>query len=130
MSEIRYGKTPLPECCRRIAQRQQEPYAEYFWEIYRSMQENEGESFCKIFCENMEKCLQRLPVSRQDGEDFLSFAREESFEDSSMQLRTIERSLDLLKTTSERLEKENAEKCRMAVGLGAMSGLLLIVILL
>lgn len=130
MSEIRYGKTTLPECCRRIGERQQEPFAQYFLEIHRSMQENQGERFSQVFCENMEKCLKELPVTAQDGEDFLSFARGQSFEDSGMQLRTIERSHELLQTTADKLEKENAEKCRMAIGLGAMGGMLLIVILL
>lgn len=130
MSEIRYGKTTLPECCRRIGERQPEPFATSFLQIYNGMQENQGNSFAKVFCENMESCLKELPITGQDGEDFLAFAKGQSFEDGSMQLRTIERSWELLQTTAERLEKENAEKCRMAVGLGAMSGLLLVVILL
>lgn len=130
MSEISYGKTTLPECCRRIGERQPEPFAECFLHIYKSMQENQGDSFSGVFCENMESCLKELPVTEQDREDFLSFAKGQSFEDGGMQLRTIERSRELLQTTAERLEKENAEKCRMAVGLGAMSGLLLVVILL
>ena len=46
-----------------------------------------------------------------------------------MQLRVIEQSTELLESTVEKLEKENAEKCRMAVGLGAMGGLLLILVL-
>ena len=130
MSEIRYGKTPLPECCKRIGERQPEPFGEAFLGIYHCMQENPGESFPKVFCEIMEKCLQKLPVTKQDKEDFLAFAVGQSFEDGSMQLRTIERSKELLEATAKRLDKENTEKCRMAVGLGAMSGLLLVVILL
>lgn len=130
MSEIRYGKTPLPECCRRIGERQKEPFSEAFLNIYEGMKENQGKAFSQMFCEEMEQCLKKIPITGQDREDFLSFARGQSFEDGCMQLRTIERSKELLQTTAEKLEKENAEKCRMAVGLGAMSGLLLLVILL
>lgn len=130
MSEIRYGKTTLPECCRHIGERLPDPVGKSFGQIYKTMQENGGESFTDVFCENMEKCLAGLPITGQDREDFLSFAMGQSFEDGCMQLRTIERSKELLQATAERLEKENAEKCRMAVGLGAMSGLLLVVILL
>jgi len=74
MSEIRYGKTPLPECCKRIGERQPEPFGEAFLGIYHCMQENPGESFPKVFCEIMEECLQKLPVTKQDTEDFLAFA--------------------------------------------------------
>lgn len=130
MSEIRYGKTPLPECCKRIGERQPEPIGGAFLQIYRCMQEKPGESFTGVFCEIMEECLQNLPITKQDKEDFLTFAVGQSYEDGSMQLRTIERSKELLEVTVRRLEKENTEKCRMAVGLGAMSGLLLVVILL
>ena len=74
--------------------------------------------------------MKKLPVTKEDKEDFLAFARGQSYEDGSMQLRTLERSRELLQITVETLEKENAEKCKMAVGLGAMSGVLLVVILL
>lgn len=46
-----------------------------------------------------------------------------------MQLVSIQRSRTLLEGTMEKLERENGEKCRLALGLGAMSGMLLILIL-
>ena len=130
MSEIGYGKTPLPECCKRIGERQPEPFGSSFLQIAERMQENRGETFSQVFCEVMEECLMKLPIMPQDRVNFLDFARGQSFEDGRMQLRTVERSKELLQTTAEVLEKENTEKCRMAVGLGAMSGLLLVIILL
>ncbi len=130
MSEIRYGKAPLPECCKRIGERQQEPYRSCFLKIYEKMAENRGDSFPKVFAEVMDDCLKKLPITKEDREDFLSFATGNGFEDGTMQLRTVERSRELLQLTVEELEKVNTEKCRMAVGLGAMSGLLLIIILL
>ncbi len=130
MGEIRYGKTTLPECCKRVGERLKEPFQSTFFTIYQKMLENTGERFTTIFCKNMEACLKELPITRVDIEQFLSFATAESFEEEGMQLRTIERSRELLLLSVEKLEKENAEKCRMAVGLGAMSGLLLVIILL
>ena len=130
MSDIRYGKSTLPESCKRIGERQKEPYRSSFLEIYRTMEENGGECFPQVFCRHMEKCLRQLPIKAKDGEQFLAFAAGDSFEDGRMQLRTVERSKELLQLTVEGLEKENAEKCRLAVGLGAMSGLLLVIVLL
>ena len=130
MGEIQYGKTTLPECCKRVGDRQPEPYGSALISIYQVVSENTGECFPKVFCETMEKCLKEVPIAREDKEAFLSFAVGESFEDGRMQLRTIERSKELLLLSVEKMEKENAEKCRMAVGLGAMSGLLLVIILL
>ena len=130
MSEIGYGKATLPECCRRVATRQPEPYRTGLLHIYTKMQENEGVSFSETFCACMEEVLKDQPVTTEDKEHFLAFAKGEAFEDGRMQLRTIERSRELLVGTASGLEKENAEKCRLAVGLGAMSGLLLLLILL
>ena len=130
MSEIGYGKATLPECCRRVADRQPEPYRTGLLHIYTKMQENEGVGFAETFCACMEEILKEQPVTNQDKEHFLAFAKGEAFEDGRMQIRTIERSRELLRKTAEGLEKENVEKCRLAVGLGAMSGLLLVLILL
>lgn len=130
MSEIAYGRATLPECCRRIGERQLEPYRSSFLEIYEKMQGDEGLDFPGVFCAAMDRCLQKLPIVTEDREAFLAFAAGQSFEDGQMQLRTIERSRDLLRGTAARLEQENREKSRMAVGLGIMSGLLLVVALL
>lgn len=129
MSEIQYGKATLPECCKRVGERQKEPFRSAFFQIYQIMHSNTGENFPQVFCTEMENCLKKQPVTGEDREAFLSFAKGESFGDGRMQLRTIERSKELLQLTIGKLEKENAEKCRMAVGLGVMSGLLLVIIL-
>lgn len=130
MSEIRYGKATLPECCKSVGERQKEPFQSTFYRIYHTMRENTGECFSQVFCENMEIGMKDLPVAKEDKEAFLAFAKADSFGDMRMQQRTIERSKELLELSVERLEKENVEKCRMAVGLGAMSGLFLVIILL
>jgi len=130
MSEIQYSKATLPECCKRISERQKEPFRSCFLDVYHAMRANSGESFQKVFLLNMEGCLKTLPITSEDREHFLSFVSGESFEDGRMQLRAIERSCELLRLSIQNAEKENKEKCRLAVGLGAMSGLLLVVILI
>lgn len=130
MSEIQYGKTTLPECCKTVGERQAEPFRSALFQIYRVMQENNGECFPVVFCRCMEACMKGLPLTGEDRDAFLAFARGDSFGDGRMQLRTIEQSRKLLMITVDKLEKDNAEKCRLAVGLGAMSGLLLVIILI
>lgn len=130
VSEIRYGKATLPECCGHIAKRLQEPYSSCFSRIYDSMLENTGMVFGQVFRENMQECLDKLPLAKEDRKCFLSLFGENGFEEESMQIRSIEQSKELLQHTIARLEGENTEKCRMAVGLGAMSGLLLVILLI
>lgn len=130
VSEIRYGKATLPECCSHIAERVSEPYKSGFVHIYERMRDNRGEMFGQVFQEVMGECLKGLPLTEEDTKQFLSLFSDNGFEDEEMQIRSIEQSKELLQQTSGRLEKENAEKCRMAVGLGAMGGLLIVIILL
>lgn len=129
-SEIRYGKATLPECCRQISVHMKEPYKNCLIEIFHHMQQNTGEKFETVFVEHFEECLKEQPVTREDKELFLQFITSGSFMDGKMQLNAIEQSEDNLCQRTERLERENVEKSRMAVGLGAMSGLLIVVILI
>ncbi len=46
-----------------------------------------------------------------------------------MQLRMIEQSRVRIETRTDSLERGNVERCRMAVGLGALGGLLILLVL-
>lgn len=128
--EVRYGRATLPECCGHIAKYLEPPFGETLREIEKEMGENTGESFGEIFCRRTEEALKKLPLKAEDREMFLRFAKQTGFADGQMQLKALEQSMGLLRAAEEKLESENAGKCRMAVGLGAMSGMLLILILL
>lgn len=127
--EVRYGRAALPECCSHISRYLPEPFGEAFSAVGRRMEENTGVSFPQVFREEMEKAFAGLPLQEEDRENFLLFALQTGFSDGQMQLRAIERSAELLQCTEEKLKRENAEKSRMAVGLGAMGGLLMVIVL-
>ena len=126
---MRYGRATLPECCGHIARYLSPPFDNAFLEIGHRMEENTGIPFGEAFRQEMEGVLKELPLKEGDREDFLKFTLQTGFADSQMQLRTLEQGVELLSARQSCLEKENAEKCRMAVGLGAMGGLLLILVL-
>lgn len=128
-SEVRYGRATLPECCGHAARHSQAPFREAFLTISRRMEENTGESFGEAFREEIGKVLAKLPLDAGDREDFLQFVEQTGFVDGRLQLRVIEQSMEKLCGTRERLERESAEKGRMAVGLGVMGGLALILVL-
>lgn len=127
--EVRYGRATLPECCRNAGRYLQKPFSDIFYRISDKMDRDEGATFCEVFREEMLPELKQQPLKEEDVEHFLRFTNQTGFADGQMQLRALEQSMELLRNTEEKLERENAEKCRMAVGLGAMSGLLLVLIL-
>lgn len=128
-SEVRYGKATLGECCLHMQKQLPEPFKSCFERLNRKLQEAGGESCGKLFRMVLEEGLRELPLQKEDIDAFLQFMPENGYMDGQMQLLSIQRSRDLLEDTLERLEKENAEKCRLALGLGAMSGMLLVLIL-
>ena len=130
MSEVRYSKATLPECCIRLADRLEEPYKEAFQAIWEQMSSNTGSTFARLFLNAMKDCLNRLPLEKEEVTLFLEFAGSCGYDDSTMQLVSMERYRERLKQLAEKLQSEAAEKGKMAVGLGTLGGLLLIIILL
>ena len=128
-SEVRYGRSVLPECCKRVGEQTGGSLGEALSEVARRMQENEGISFSDVFTEVTASVLEEMPLVKEDRKTFIRFASPVGFTDGQMQQRAMEQCRERLGKTKEKLEQENAEKGRIAVGLGAMSGLLLILIL-
>ena len=128
-SEIRYGKATLPECCRQISVHMKEPYKSCLNHIYLQMQKNTGERFESVFVKCLREGLKEEVLTQDDLELFFGFLTGGSFADGRLQQSTIERIEDNLLERIRSLETENVEKCRMAVGLGAMGGLFLVIVL-
>lgn len=130
MSEIRYGKAAMPECCGRAAGRMEEPFREGMQDACRLYREGERDSFPDAFCESMERSLRKVPLQREDRELFLQPFREPGFQDGSMQLKCLEQGAELLRDSIRLREKELPGKCRVAMGLGGMGGIFVLLILL
>lgn len=130
MSEVRYSKATLPECCLKLSMRMGEPYASVFSGVHGEMLENNGEDFGQIFSGHFRKCLEGLPLGREEKGLFLQFAEECGYEDAKMQIASMEQYQERLDALAGRLESELTEKSRMAMGLGIMGGLLLVILLI
>lgn len=130
MSEIRYGKSTLPECCRQIGEQAAEPFGECLTRIYEETRQRTGAAFGQVFCEHMGRCLEPLPLTGEDRELFLRFAAKESFAEGAMQLQWMEQSREKLGQIAQELGRELEKRGRIAIYLGAMCGILFIVILL
>lgn len=128
-SEIRYGRGTLPECCEHAAERLSGSCGIAFRRIAERMRENTGESFAMVFEECTKEALTEMPLKEEDREEFMRFVSAGTFGDRQMQLGLIEQSREQLEVRAAALERENAERCRMAVGLGAMGGLMIILVL-
>lgn len=130
MSEIRYGKATLPECCGNIAKKVVQPYGQALEEIWQGTQWQSGSGFTENWRIHMEQALVNVPVSKREKEMFLGFASCCGLNDNRMQVRTVEQHRDMLASAVKARETEVQKQGKMAAGLGIMSGLLLTVVLI
>lgn len=129
MSEIRYGKATLPECCRQVGEKACEPYKTALLAIYEGVDSWDGAGFYERWQEYMGQALLEIPVTKEEKEIFLKFSTGCGFTDNQMQIRVIEQYKDMLATAVKNRENDLEKQGKMAAGLGIMSGLLLAVIL-
>lgn len=130
MSEVRYSKATLPECCVRLADRLEEPYRSSFLMVQEEMARRTGEAFGELFERQMKRGLEQAPLGREEKELFLEFAGGCGYEDARMQLTSMEQYRERLQAICDSLAREVSQKGKMAVGLGTLGGLLLVIIFL
>lgn len=129
ISEIRYDKATLPECCKRIGERTKQPYGEALVKIYEAMLWDEGD-FAKNWKSIMGGAVAGLPLAVEEKRPFLEFADNNNMSDNLMQIKVLEQYRDMLDINIKNREADLEKQGRMASGLGVMAGLLLTVILL
>lgn len=127
--EVRYGRDTLAECCGHISVRMKGDCKSAFALVAERMRQNSGENFESIFRDCVEPVLKSMPLKPEDREEFFRFMGSYGCADSSLQLRLLEQSREQLETKAGELAAGNNERCRMAVSLGCMGGLLIILVL-
>ena len=127
---IRYGRSTLPECCLQLSQRVEEPYKSCLYKIYRENLKYDGTGFGYLCERTFAEGLKKLIVSKEHKELFILGFSKVGFEEDRMQIRNIEQIKEELEEGLVSLSKENASKCKIAISLGAMSGLLLVILFL
>jgi len=130
MSEISYRRSTLPECCRQIGKNMEEPYKSSLHRVYELSGLQNEMDFCTCWRQELNICLEKIPISSKEKEMVLGFVTNEGLSDYQMQLRSIEQYRDMIDSNIKKREAEVQKQGKMMTGLGIMSGLLLIVILL
>ncbi len=129
-SQVRFGRSTMGECCEQIARRVDNPFKSCFKEIAGEMEQNEGSSLGQVSRASFNRHLKRLVVSEKEKEEFVTCFAHEGFEDEGMQIQSILRGRQELETAMQELNETLTSRCRLAISLGTMSGLLLVVLFL
>lgn len=129
-SEIAYSRSPLPETCVRVGNRVSEPYRSAFYAIRGEMLANKGDSFLTIWRRQMEICMKKLSIAKEEKQIFMDFGSCIGYMDGDIQAKAVEQYMHKLEIAIGRMEKEMADKCKVIMSLSVMGGLMLVIILL
>lgn len=123
--QVRYGRNTLPICCLHIAHKVDAPFQSCFLEIYEKTQENEGMEFGQVCRECFDRSLKRLVINPKEKEGFINCFIKTGFDEEKILLQNIEQELLELQDSLNILTGTITYRCRMAISLGTMGGLLL-----
>lgn len=129
-NEITYSKASLPEACRRIGGRLEEPFHDAFFRIYEDMSANGGGSFSGIWKKNMELCIKGLDISQEDKRILTGFGECAGYMDGQMQAKAVDRYMHELDLSIKKLEDDMVNKSKVIMSLSIMGGMLLAIILI
>lgn len=130
ISEVRYGKSTLHECLFMIAEKTEEPFRSTMLLAGKLLRKEDGRDFSACWEEAFAVLLQKMPLTKEEKEDFLSFARVRGLKDWQMQVRVMEGHRDAIKEARRIREQNVRQQGKLATGLGIMGGLFLIIVLL
>lgn len=128
--QVRFGRSTLPECCIQIAQRVEDPFKSSLQDIYRKVNQNTGSNFGQVCRQCFKEHLKKLVVSEQEKEQFIACFANNGFEEDGMQIQNILQERQELEAGLKELSDNLASRCRLAISLGTMGGLLLVIIFL
>ncbi len=130
MSEINYHKSTLPEACRQVGMRMEEPYKSHMIKLHELLNEQSEMDFQSAWIQEMGECVEGLPISKKEKGLIMGIAGSSGLYDYRMQMRTIEQYRDMLDDSVRKRETEIQKQARLSIGLGVMGGFLLVLILL
>lgn len=128
--QVRYGCNTLAVSCLEIAERVEEPFKGCFMEIYHNACRNDGKEFGQVCRECFSQRLKKLVAGDKEKRIFMNCFIKVGFEEEKQQYQSIQQEREELEECLQGLNKEIESKCRMAVSLGTMGGILLIVLFL
>lgn len=129
-SEISYSKASLPEACRMISHRMDEPYATGLYKVWEIMNSNQGLTFALVWKQEMGKCIREVSIGNMEKEIFLNFAEGNGYADNQMQLKILEKCRKTLDQAINVQEERMENKSKVVMSMGLIGGLFLTIVLL
>lgn len=128
--QITYANAPLPEAFEAVGKRTKGMLADLFMRVSERMEDQQGEPFCQIWKEEVEKMNVEGTLTKEDRQSLAGLGEHLGFMDCEMQERNLLLYLEQLDLVIEELRSHRQERCRLYTSLGVMAGIFLAVLLL
>lgn len=128
--QILYANAPLEEAFETIGHRTEGFLADLFLRVSERIQVQEGESFQRLWQEEVGQVTAEEAFSKKDRQALSGMGEHLGFLDRDMQERNLLLYLEQLDLDIQALREQKQERSRLYISLGVMGGLFLSIILI
>lgn len=129
-SEMQYMGNTLPECFQRLSESAVPPLSTWFCRLVARLEEEEGNGFREIWCEELENLYENSAFEQVDMELLRELADKLGSADVTAQLKAIDYVLLQIEQKRKELEGEIKEKKKVVTSLSLFAGMLTLILLL
>ena len=126
--EVAYGRATLPECMLFAGQQTGGEISNALVRVGERSLQHPGESFGKLLRLELDRVLMGN-LDKGEQEAFYRLVTPLGYEEDAMLTRALKRSIRELDEAVEQLKQRRQEKCRVALSLGGLGGILLVILL-
>lgn len=128
--DIRYSGCPLPLVIEKTAKKVREPFCMALTKISRELLKNGGEMLYEVWEKEMKSIFKELAFSQKQQELLLEFPKSLGFWEREGQAKALTFYIEETDKWILQMEKEEKDKNKVIMSLGAATGILLSVLLL
>lgn len=129
-SEIQYMCSTLPECFRKLAKYEKEPFGIWLSVMAQRMEEKEKVSFADIWREELTHLYEESALGTEDIEPLKELSDKLGSMDITAQLKSIDYALLHIERNRSLLEEEMKQKKKVVVTLSLFCGFMTLILLL
>ena len=128
--EIRFAKIPLGEAFSNISKRIDDKYYIFLENISDRLKKLNGESFYKIWEEEIDLNLTKLKLNSQDIINLKHFGENMGYLDNEMQIHSIDLYIEELEYEISKMTEQMATNTKVFKCLGIMAGMFVVIMLI
>lgn len=127
---VRYSGLPISLIIQKTSEKMKEPFAKVLLDISTELLQNDGRQFDEVWKRKMQMMADELFINQEQKELLYEFPRSLGLWEKEGQAKAFTFYIEEISKYLEQMEKEEKDKNKVIMSLGAAAGILLTVLLL